>query len=182
MRFERDCNGFSANQGTGSGTKANWIQVMFLLITKLPCPYLTKFPPEKHSVIKMPRNHIPYRGNPSIYYFPVSPLKCAQGSCQIESHEAVTASILNRTGACAIFHYRTFPACQILSQYNSRRALSLQTIMWLWKPSLLRWFLPLFTNEACSYVSWNSPAVGKTRANHCKIYNEKKTPWLETQT
>lgn len=83
---------------------------------------------EKCAMVKRPRNLIPYRSNPSIYYFLISPLKCAQGSYQIESHKAVTANILNRTGTCAIFHYRGFSACQILSQYNSRCALSLQSI------------------------------------------------------
>lgn len=110
--------------------------------------YLIKFPCEKHAIVKRPRNHIPYRGHPSIYYFPVRPPKCAQGSYQFESHKAGTASILNRSGACAIFHYHTFSVCQIFSQYNSRCALSLQGVTWLWKPSLLRWFLPLFTKEA----------------------------------
>lgn len=68
-------------------------------------------------------------------------------------------------------HYHTLFVCQIVSQYNSRCALSLQRLMWLRKQRQCRWFIPLLCQGSCSYIIWSSSAFGlncKARAEHCK--------------
>lgn len=119
------------------------------------------------------------------YYFQVSLLKHAQSSPQTENDEKATDGILNRTGACAIVHYHTFSVCQIVSQYNSRCALSLRRLHG--KQSLVRWFLPLLCKEAAVMLAEDHQLLtfsAKPEQTTAKMHNEKKykIPGVEVQT